>query len=165
MGTIGRSQVKEADIETWCLSLTLLFSLSVHKEGDSMSRDQACSSLWSRVMKAIHGEDGKIGKTPKVRNNSCWLNIVNEIFVLNLKGIKFFDYMRLKVGNGNNTSFWYDKWIGDSSLQIMFPRIFALENNKQVVVSDKLAAISLVDSLRRAPRGALKLHSFLIFLI
>ncbi|GJT74575.1 RNA-directed DNA polymerase, eukaryota, reverse transcriptase zinc-binding domain protein [Tanacetum coccineum] len=118
------------------------------------------SSLWSRVMKAIHGEDGKIGKTPKVRNNSCWLNIVNEIFVLNLKGIKFFDYMRLKVGNGNNTSFWYDKWIGDSSLQIMFPRIFALENNKQVVVSDKLAAISLADSLRRAPRGGIEATQF-----
>ncbi|GJX14945.1 hypothetical protein Tco_0580893 [Tanacetum coccineum] len=118
------------------------------------------SSLWSRVMKAIHGEDGKIGKTPKVRNNSCWLNIVNEIFVLNLKGIKFFDYMRLKVGNGNNTSFWYDKWIGDSSLQIMFPRILALENNKQVVVSDKLAAISLADSLRRAPRGGIEATQF-----
>ncbi|GKC26594.1 RNA-directed DNA polymerase, eukaryota, reverse transcriptase zinc-binding domain protein [Tanacetum coccineum] len=138
------------------------------------------SSLWSRVMKAIHGEDGKIGKTPKVRNNSCWLNIVNEIFVLNLKGIKFFDYMRLKVGNGNNFSFFFffffppfffsihtlfffgmTNGIGNSTPpQIMFPRIFALENNKQVVVSDKLAAISLADSLRRAPRGGIEATQF-----
>ncbi|GKC08938.1 RNA-directed DNA polymerase, eukaryota, reverse transcriptase zinc-binding domain protein [Tanacetum coccineum] len=114
------------------------------------------SSLWTRVMKAIHGEDGKIGKIFKARNNSCWLNIVNEITVLNLKGINFFDFMRLKLGNGNNISFWNDKWIGDNTLQNLFPRIYALENNKQVSISMKLADLSMADSLRRNPRGGIE---------
>ncbi|GJX57282.1 RNA-directed DNA polymerase, eukaryota, reverse transcriptase zinc-binding domain protein [Tanacetum coccineum] len=118
------------------------------------------SSLWSRVMKAIHGEDGKIGKVPKARKNSCWLNIVNEINVLNLKGIDFFDFMRLKVGNGNNTSFWYDKWIGDSPLHIRFPRIFALEENKQVMISEKMEDLSLAMSLRRNPRDGIEADQF-----
>ncbi|GJR40948.1 hypothetical protein Tco_1216632 [Tanacetum coccineum] len=83
-----------------------------------------CSSLWTRVMKAIHGEDGKIG-------------------------INFFDFMRLKLGNGNNISFWNDKWIDDNTLQNLFPRIYALENNKQVSISMKLADLSMADSLRR----------------
>ncbi|GKE42224.1 hypothetical protein Tco_1469508 [Tanacetum coccineum] len=33
------------------------------------------SSLWARVIKAVHGEDGKVGKDMKVGNQSCWLSI------------------------------------------------------------------------------------------
>nr|GEW85392.1 RNA-directed DNA polymerase, eukaryota, reverse transcriptase zinc-binding domain protein [Tanacetum cinerariifolium] len=39
------------------------------------------TALRVRVVKAIHGEDGKVGKTIKSGNRSCWLNIVKEMEV------------------------------------------------------------------------------------
>ncbi|GKA69850.1 hypothetical protein Tco_0775914 [Tanacetum coccineum] len=111
------------------------------------------SSLWARVMKAIHGDDGRIGKDIKACNQSCWLNIVNEINVLKNQGINFLDFMRLKLGNGNNISFWNDNWIGGNTLKNLYPRIYALENSKQVTVCAKLADIALDASFRRKPRG------------
>nr|GEU36328.1 RNA-directed DNA polymerase, eukaryota, reverse transcriptase zinc-binding domain protein [Tanacetum cinerariifolium] len=43
------------------------------------------NSLWVRVVKAIHGDDEKIGATIKTGTKSCWLNIVHEIDVLRRK--------------------------------------------------------------------------------
>ncbi|GJR68592.1 hypothetical protein Tco_0014657 [Tanacetum coccineum] len=37
------------------------------------------SSLWTRVVKAIHGDDGKIGKNSKSAYPSIWLDIVHEM--------------------------------------------------------------------------------------
>ncbi|GJV63032.1 hypothetical protein Tco_1473860, partial [Tanacetum coccineum] len=111
------------------------------------------SSLWARVMKAIHGDDGRIGKDIKACNQSCWLNIVNEINVLKNQGINFLDFMRLKLGNGNNISFWNDNWIGGNTLKNLYPHIYALENSKQVTVCAKFADIALDASFHRKPRG------------
>ncbi|GJR45763.1 hypothetical protein Tco_1313866 [Tanacetum coccineum] len=107
------------------------------------------SSLWARVMKAIHGDDGRIGKDIKACNQSCWLNIVNEINVLKNQGINFLDFMHLKLGNGDNISFWNDNWIGGNTLKNLYPRIYALENSKQVTVCAKLADIALDASFRK----------------
>ncbi|GJY17000.1 RNA-directed DNA polymerase, eukaryota, reverse transcriptase zinc-binding domain protein [Tanacetum coccineum] len=40
------------------------------------------SSLWTRVIKAIHGNDGKIGKKTKSAHPSIWLDIVHEMDLL-----------------------------------------------------------------------------------
>ncbi|GJZ68307.1 hypothetical protein Tco_0631547 [Tanacetum coccineum] len=118
------------------------------------------SSLWARVMKAIHGDDGRIGKDIKACNQSCWLNIVNEINVLKNQGINFLDFMRLKLGNENNISFWNDNWIGGNTLKYLYPRIYALENSKQVTVYAKLADIALDASFRQKPRGGIECIQF-----
>ncbi|GJY14148.1 RNA-directed DNA polymerase, eukaryota [Tanacetum coccineum] len=88
------------------------------------------SSLWARVMKAIHGDDGRIGKDIKACNQSCWLNIVNEIN------------------------------IGGNTLKNLYPCIYALENSKQVTVCAKLADIALDASFRQKPRGGIKCIQF-----
>ncbi|GJX92110.1 hypothetical protein Tco_0345436 [Tanacetum coccineum] len=45
------------------------------------------NSLWAKVITAIHGDDGKIGKTVKPTFPSIWLNIIQEVVVMKLKGI------------------------------------------------------------------------------
>ncbi|GJX54267.1 hypothetical protein Tco_0282636 [Tanacetum coccineum] len=45
------------------------------------------NSLWAKVITAIHGDDGKIGKTVKPTFPSIWLNIIQEVAVMKLKGI------------------------------------------------------------------------------
>ncbi|GKA72959.1 phospholipase-like protein [Tanacetum coccineum] len=39
-------------------------------------------SLWARVIRAIYGDDGQVGKVSKVGSRSCWRNIVNEVRIL-----------------------------------------------------------------------------------
>ncbi|GJR36997.1 RNA-directed DNA polymerase, eukaryota, reverse transcriptase zinc-binding domain protein [Tanacetum coccineum] len=114
------------------------------------------TSLWARVIKAIHGDDGSVGKHVKAGTQSCWMTIVNEITILKKHGIDIFDFMRIKLGNGDKVAFWEDKWIGDHVLKELYPRIYALEIFNLVIVGSKLAHASLDSSFRRKPRGGVE---------
>nr|GFB21595.1 RNA-directed DNA polymerase, eukaryota, reverse transcriptase zinc-binding domain protein [Tanacetum cinerariifolium] len=56
------------------------------------------NSLWVRVVKALHGEDGKIGKKVQPRYPSIWLNIINEIESLKLHSIDLVSFITPKLG-------------------------------------------------------------------
>ncbi|GKB68602.1 RNA-directed DNA polymerase, eukaryota, reverse transcriptase zinc-binding domain protein, partial [Tanacetum coccineum] len=89
------------------------------------------TSLWSpRVIKAIHGEDGKVGKQVKSAFPSYWMDIVHEINVLKNQGINLLNCMQIKLGNGDKTAFWEDIWIGHIVLKDLYPRWkWSLENS------------------------------------
>ncbi|GKE83850.1 RNA-directed DNA polymerase, eukaryota [Tanacetum coccineum] len=44
--------------------------------------------------------------------------------------------MQRRVNNGISTKFWYDTWVGSSSLKQQFPRLFRLALNKDASVRD-----------------------------
>nr|GEZ15733.1 RNA-directed DNA polymerase, eukaryota [Tanacetum cinerariifolium] len=52
--------------------------------------------------------------------------------------------------------FWKDIWIGGTSLKLRYPRLYALENEKNVSVGRKVEYNSLVSSFRREPRGGVE---------
>ncbi|GKD82433.1 RNA-directed DNA polymerase, eukaryota, reverse transcriptase zinc-binding domain protein, partial [Tanacetum coccineum] len=114
------------------------------------------STLWSRVIKAIHGRDGKIGIGSINGTKSCWLSIVNEINVLAKKSINLMDFMHIKLGNGDSTAFWEDLWCADGRLKDRYPRAYSLETCKSITVSSKLMHPSLAHSFRRDPRGGVE---------
>nr|GEV84704.1 retrovirus-related Pol polyprotein from transposon TNT 1-94 [Tanacetum cinerariifolium] len=118
------------------------------------------SSLWVRIIKAIHGADGKIGATMRAGTRSCWLNIVNETMVLMNKGINLMNYMHVKLGDGMKTAFWEDAWSEGGKLKHRFPRIYALENCKSIFVGMKMAQPCLEFSFRRDPRGGVERDQF-----
>ncbi|GJR44940.1 RNA-directed DNA polymerase, eukaryota, reverse transcriptase zinc-binding domain protein [Tanacetum coccineum] len=111
------------------------------------------NSLWSNVIKAIHGKDGNIGLTRKAGVRSCWTSIVKEMKELQKQGVNVFDYLGLKLGNGDSTSFWYDNWSGVGAAKDLYPRLFALENFKEINVSSKINDSCLNRSFRRPARG------------
>ncbi|GJU35124.1 RNA-directed DNA polymerase, eukaryota, reverse transcriptase zinc-binding domain protein [Tanacetum coccineum] len=78
------------------------------------------SALWVKVVKAIHGEDGKVGSYNNTSSRSCWLNIVKEARLLSEKGINVMDYIKHKLGNGENTLFWEDNWhnVGEGGAEL-----------------------------------------------
>nr|GFA19154.1 RNA-directed DNA polymerase, eukaryota, reverse transcriptase zinc-binding domain protein [Tanacetum cinerariifolium] len=84
------------------------------------------------------------------------MNIVNEISVVKNQGVNVFDFMRLKLGNGDTTAFWEDNWISGNVLKDLYPRIYALETCKSVIVSKKLTYSSLDNSFRRKTRGGVE---------
>ncbi|GJX38186.1 RNA-directed DNA polymerase, eukaryota [Tanacetum coccineum] len=61
-------------------------------------------------------------------------------------------YFRDPESNGRSTSFWNDLWIGDSCFRYKFPRLYALDINKECTVADKMVA-SFTSSFRREVRG------------
>nr|GEX57073.1 RNA-directed DNA polymerase, eukaryota, reverse transcriptase zinc-binding domain protein [Tanacetum cinerariifolium] len=71
-------------------------------------------------------------------------------------GVNVFDFMRLKLGNGDTTSFWEDNWIGGNVLKDLYLRIYALETCKSAIVSKKLTDSSLDNSFRRKTRGGVE---------
>lgn len=50
----------------------------------------------------------------------------------------FCNNRRRMIGNGLNTSFWCDKWCGDSLLSKNFKKLFELSLNKEISVSSVL---------------------------
>ncbi|GKD73446.1 RNA-directed DNA polymerase, eukaryota, partial [Tanacetum coccineum] len=90
------------------------------------------SSLWARVIKAIHGMDGKVSCTPSASFSSNWIDIVREAYT---------------VRNQDNVP-----------LKYLFPRIYALESIKSITVAKKVTQPGLVSSLRRMPKGGIEQH-------
>ncbi|GJS50335.1 RNA-directed DNA polymerase, eukaryota, reverse transcriptase zinc-binding domain protein [Tanacetum coccineum] len=84
--------------------------------------------LWTRVIKAIHGEDGKNSSGFKVGYKSIWRSILQE----------------------------EDLWHGDMVLKQRYPRLYALEVKKTVDVTSKLSQENLTWSFRRAPRSGVE---------
>nr|GEU40815.1 RNA-directed DNA polymerase, eukaryota, reverse transcriptase zinc-binding domain protein [Tanacetum cinerariifolium] len=88
-----------------------------------VSKDRGESTLWTRVIKAIHGEDGRIGTTTRGGPKSCWMVIIQEMYDLSKNGIDLLKYLRIKLGNGENTTFWEDKWCLGGTLKDRHPRV------------------------------------------
>ena len=42
------------------------------------------------------------------------------------------------VGDGSRILFWHDRWVGDTSLKILYPQLYACSNDKEVCISDFL---------------------------
>ena len=61
-----------------------------------------------------------------------------------------------KIGNGENTSFWNDIWLGEIALKDLYKRLYALEMCKSISVAEKMGHSSLVHSFRRMPRGGVE---------
>nr|GEU50569.1 RNA-directed DNA polymerase, eukaryota [Tanacetum cinerariifolium] len=113
-----------------------------------------------RVIKAIHGDDGKVRGYVKDGAKSCWLSIVNEINSLKNKGINLLEFMHVKLGNSDKTAFWEDIWIEGKAFKNRYPRIYSLETCNMITVGMELTQTSLDSSFRRVPRGGVEQEQF-----
>ncbi|GJY42070.1 RNA-directed DNA polymerase, eukaryota [Tanacetum coccineum] len=114
-----------------------------------ISRD---NSLWYRVIQAIHGPSMD---DISVTYPSLWKSIIREMDTLKHQGMDFISHCKLRVGNGTSTSFWKDMWLGNSRLCMEYPRLFALENDKDCKVATKLHG-PFESSFRRNVRGGIE---------
>ncbi|GJU07478.1 RNA-directed DNA polymerase, eukaryota, reverse transcriptase zinc-binding domain protein [Tanacetum coccineum] len=97
-------------------------------------------SLWGKVITAIHGDYDKVESRCHTVGRSCWLSIVNEVRILKNKGMNIFYFMNLKLRNGDTSSFWTDRWYVGGIIKDLCPRLFALENCKEISL-DSLAEV------------------------
>ncbi|GJW43787.1 RNA-directed DNA polymerase, eukaryota, reverse transcriptase zinc-binding domain protein [Tanacetum coccineum] len=110
------------------------------------------NSLWSRTITAIHGPYDQILSAAFPSN---WSKIIKEVVVLKEQGIDLISHCKVKIGNGRNTRFWKDYWLGDGRLCDKFPRLFALDTFKECSVMSKMSA-PFTSSFRRGVRGGVE---------
>nr|GEX32047.1 RNA-directed DNA polymerase, eukaryota, reverse transcriptase zinc-binding domain protein [Tanacetum cinerariifolium] len=162
--SVDSNKVKHAAAKIGCLVLKTPFNYLGSRVGDFMSRTQSwhdvTKGMHSRVVKALHGEDEKIGKKVQPRYPSTWLNIINGIESLTLHGIDLVSFITPKLGNGANTSFWDVACCRDISFKNLVPRLYALESMKNIKVASKLSHGGLEFSFRRNPRGGVEQAQF-----
>ncbi|GJY46340.1 putative RNA-directed DNA polymerase, eukaryota, reverse transcriptase zinc-binding domain protein [Tanacetum coccineum] len=118
-------------------------------------------SLWVNVIKNIHGADGVIGfSRPGYSSYSPWTSIVHSISKLQAKGIDLLALCSRSVGNGLSIRFWNETWCGVCPFKDLFPRIYALEENKSCTVTQRLIIDDWSSVLRRLPRGEAESSQF-----
>ncbi|GKC34835.1 RNA-directed DNA polymerase, eukaryota, partial [Tanacetum coccineum] len=110
-------------------------------------------SLWYRVIQAMYGPSVELHL---VNHPSNWCSILREMQGLSSKGFNLISHCKKRVGDGHNTRFWVDPWFYDQPLCNRFPRIFALEMDKDVSVASKLGAPSIDASFRRLVRDGVE---------
>lgn len=124
-------------------------------------------ALWVRVIQAIYGNIGCLGHMILPKRSSVWVVILYAMLDLRKKGIDLFANCKKFIGNGVDYLFWTDVSIGDSTLKDRFPRLYALELNKNDSVVVKFGVILWFDSFRHPCLGgaeieqAASLNSFL----
>nr|GEW31453.1 RNA-directed DNA polymerase, eukaryota, reverse transcriptase zinc-binding domain protein [Tanacetum cinerariifolium] len=111
------------------------------------------NSIWTKVIKALHGEEGNLDWPTTAKFPSNWLDIIRSFSNLYNKGVNLLGSIKKKVGNGENTMFWDELWKGEVLFKNLFPRLYALESVKNISVADKMAQPSLEYSFRCNIRG------------
>nr|GEY57258.1 RNA-directed DNA polymerase, eukaryota [Tanacetum cinerariifolium] len=185
--------VSRAVSKMWCCTLTTPFLYLGVKVGGSMSRikawDEIEAKLHSRLSKwkmktlssgvrltllksvlgsfirAVHGNSEGIKTHSRVSYSSTSLSIVNEVNKMSNKCIDLLKYMKIQVGNGLNTKFWEDIWMGNKNFKTSFPRIYALESYTNLIVADKMAHNDTAFSLLRQPRDGVEMEQFRVLSI
>nr|GEX11404.1 RNA-directed DNA polymerase, eukaryota [Tanacetum cinerariifolium] len=64
------------------------------------------NSIWTKVIKALHDEEGNLDWPTTAKFPSNWLDIIRSFSNLYNKGVDLLGYIKKKVGNGENTMFW-----------------------------------------------------------
>nr|GEV64743.1 RNA-directed DNA polymerase, eukaryota, reverse transcriptase zinc-binding domain protein [Tanacetum cinerariifolium] len=70
------------------------------------------------------------------------------------------DFIQKKVGNGENTSFWDDSWLGEVALKVLYKMLYALKMCKSISVVEKMGHPSLSHSFRRMPKGDVEQENY-----
>ncbi|GJW74853.1 RNA-directed DNA polymerase, eukaryota [Tanacetum coccineum] len=85
-------------------------------------------ALWVRIIKSLFGNDGGFAGISSSR----------------------------KVGDGRATRFWEDFWIGTRPLKDLFPRVWALDQESEPMVCDRIHLMRDGSWLRHCPRGGVE---------
>lgn len=105
-----------------------------------------------------------INNIHKPRVFSCWTNrLVSKPGIwgaisrvakkLHDSGIISLHSIVRKVGDGRNTLFWLENWLGSFSLAERYPRLFRLDRNQNCLVSDRLLNGEFIPDWIRPLRG------------
>ena len=94
--------------------------------------------FWVRLIKELYGDLGGFFRdTRAVAGASPWAQILAAEHKLHVAGVVPESTLKRRVGNGVQTRFWEDCWIGNRPLGLVFPRLAALDVDRRWMVADR----------------------------
>ncbi|GJX47708.1 hypothetical protein Tco_0272898 [Tanacetum coccineum] len=94
--------------------------------------------LWCQVIRLIHGIYGGLHDIPSIKSKSgMWFRIAKIKDDLLKVNINLPSIFKKRIGNGCDTLFWHDNWLGGSNLKATFARLFRLETEPSCLVRDQ----------------------------
>ncbi|GKD76602.1 hypothetical protein Tco_1339223 [Tanacetum coccineum] len=102
------------------------------------------SALWQKVIKDFYGDDDGFNSHPIFkRYHGAWSDIIKAVSHIEEVDPSFRSSFKLKVSVGSNTLFWKDTWTSDGQpLKDIYPRLFALDNDPNCVISDSWGLVN-----------------------
>ena len=83
------------------------------------------------MKKSIHGVYAGLNQNPIHKKGSgTWKDISKIVVNMHMKQLIPHSVMKRNIGNGENTFFWLDPWVGSLPLMVAYPRLYALDVNK-----------------------------------
>nr|GEW13957.1 RNA-directed DNA polymerase, eukaryota, reverse transcriptase zinc-binding domain protein [Tanacetum cinerariifolium] len=113
---------------------------------------------WNMVLTSKKN-GGALDTHKLIPRRSPWQDVIFAIHSLQSKSINLMDLLK-KVGNGENTSFWDDSWLGEVALKVLYKMLYALEMCKSIHVAEKMGHPSLSHSFCRMPRGGVEQENY-----
>ncbi|XP_071704195.1 uncharacterized protein [Rutidosis leptorrhynchoides] len=98
------------------------------------------NTLWVAVIRSIYGSNGGLvlgNGLIRKPNASLWNSICVAGNHVDGLGISFSKSFIRLLGDGKSTSFWNDIWVGNASLKDKFKRLYRLEIDKDINISNK----------------------------
>ncbi|KAL4556315.1 hypothetical protein LXL04_038962 [Taraxacum kok-saghyz] len=99
---------------------------------------QGSRLLWVRVLNTLYGVSGGFfHHRCSAAGDSPWSRLLAADAKLHTTGVVPTDAWKRCVGNGRETRFWDDCWIGNRPLRMVFPRLVALDVDPTCMVADR----------------------------
>ncbi|GKC19351.1 hypothetical protein Tco_1021501 [Tanacetum coccineum] len=119
------------------------------------------NALWTKIIKNLYPFTREAHGWDQVKKHvGPWNNIIQIVSDLHNAGLVPSSAMKRKIGDGMSTLFWHDVWINDTPLAQQFPRLFLLEEFKNVAVGDRWNGSSLSWNWRRPLRGGIEVDQY-----
>ena len=118
------------------------------------------NDLWANIIMSIYGADGGIGRLGRSSVGSPWCAVVKAVTQLRDRGVDLLAACVRKVGDGRDVFFWHDVWHGDQPFKERYHRVYALDNEKDCCVAERVQMFDWNGCLRRLPRGGLEMEQF-----
>lgn len=97
------------------------------------------SNLWRKTIDAIHWKKKETKAFPvNVSFPGVWKNIVANVSMIPFGEVGFNDMCKGINGNGENISFWLDRWLGNKPLCEVFPNLFSIEKCRNCKISERI---------------------------
>ena len=65
----------------------------------------------------------------------------------------FFNRTKFIIGNGTNTRFWEDTWLGETPLALQYPSLYSIVQRREAYVATILQSVPLNIQFRRTLVG------------
>ncbi|KAJ0845371.1 hypothetical protein HanRHA438_Chr15g0712871 [Helianthus annuus] len=105
--------------------------------------------LWRKVIYSIHHSSRAWSFIPvRLSKAGPWKQIMKGSKDLESYGLKLELLFRGEMGRGNQIAFWKESWMSDDTLEVRFPRAYALEQNKFATVEDRISCVNGVPIIK-----------------